>query len=304
MCVCAREYVALTDLAESALVLLVEGAEADRARVASAVVALSDGPILDGTLGADEANLAVLIGLARFVGCFGHGGGARVDGEHLGAAVFGAAGCCCCCLLSGTPVRLLTATLIGSTFALVASSSFGATSTSVRLSARTSGRVGVCGGSWSRRSWRVVSGQASAECSTAGHDRSRQVDRSRARVRLASGKSKSSRRVKANPRLDSTRLGFGRALSDSASIRCQPLRASNCTQSCRMVQERLPLPLPHRSCALALRDTVQSISSLCSGNPPPTQPVPARRDSTSFCTSRKLALIDYPCGRAKISASA
>lgn len=133
--------------------------------MASAVVALSDGPVLDRALGADEADFAVLFVLAGLVCRFSHGGSARIDGEHLGAAVFGAAGCCLMRLLSGHPVRVLTAALIGSTFALVAASS-GA------LSAGTSGRVGVGGGrSWSRsRSWRVVSGQASAERSTAGHD--------------------------------------------------------------------------------------------------------------------------------------
>lgn len=140
--------------------------------MASAVVALSDGPVLDRTLGADEADFAVLIGLAGFVRGFGHGGCAGVDGEHLGAAVFGAAAGCCCLMSGGIPpvrLLLLSAALIGSTFALVGTSS-GAPCTGVRLSARASGRVGVGGGrSWS---WRVVSGQASAERSTAGHDRS------------------------------------------------------------------------------------------------------------------------------------
>lgn len=69
-----------THLAEGALLLLVEGAEADRAGVAGAVIARRDRPVDDG-FGADEADGVVVGRLSRVLRGFGHGARNGVDLE-------------------------------------------------------------------------------------------------------------------------------------------------------------------------------------------------------------------------------
>lgn len=75
-----RERGTRTHLAERALLLLVQCAEADRARVARAVVARRDGPVDDG-LCADEADGVVVGRLAGLVCGLGHGARVGVDLE-------------------------------------------------------------------------------------------------------------------------------------------------------------------------------------------------------------------------------
>lgn len=165
-------------LAKGALVLLVERPQADGARMARAVVARPDAPVLDGPLCADEADLSACISLrigcgCGFVGGAGELGGAGGDGDELRAALFGrqrravvilpgpAGGCTSLPLLG----MVLRAAPVLAVLALVAAAGRGGCLCCVarlRLRSRRLRRL-------RRRSGRVVSGQLGAERSPAGH---------------------------------------------------------------------------------------------------------------------------------------